>query len=139
MATKILLISADKKIESTFRQHTKDHSFSVSVEHSGPNALAKIKTNKPDMVLLDLEVTNKDAWEILEEMQKLKTQAKIPVVIVDQRNNHKNEVKAFEQGAASYTSKAVPAELLLQKLYSIQALAALQTRSKKPIIDHKEG
>lgn len=138
MATKILLVSDDKKIEKIMNEHIKEHSFSISIEHSGSAAISKVKKTKPDMVMVDLAVPKKDGWEIIDEMQSLKSLAKIPVVVVDDKKSHKNEIKAFEVGAAAYTSKAAPAELILQKLYSIQALAALQTRNKKPIVDALE-
>ena len=58
--------------------------YHVRKAHSGKECLHELKMNKPDMILLDIEISDMDGWELIEKIIEIGTQV---VIITDRSPN----------------------------------------------------
>jgi two-component system, OmpR family, response regulator VicR len=56
--------------------------FEVSGASGGQDGIYKIRTEKPDLVLLDLMMPYMDGWEVYQQMKADETTKNIPVIVV---------------------------------------------------------
>ena len=103
---KVLLIEDDKFFREFYAGKLKQKNIEVEQAADGEEGLKKILEIRPDLVLLDLIMPNKDGFEVLEEMQKGKLTAEIPVLVFSTLGSQKDIDKAQELGARGYINKS---------------------------------
>jgi len=82
-------------------------------------ALKKMNTHFPHLILLDLQMPDLDGFDFLEKI-KLKTNYKeIPIIIVTAYSDKENINKALSLGATDYIEKPIDIDLLYNKIYKI--------------------
>lgn len=79
---KILLIEDEEIIISLLEKKLKDEGYKIIVANHGKEGLEKMKSEKPDLILLDIVMPVLDGFGVLEEMNKSQELKKIPVVII---------------------------------------------------------
>ena len=75
----------------------------IETARNGKDALKKIKSNKPDVVTLDIEMPVKDGLTTLKEINKYYPE--IPVIMVSALDNRDTVMKALEIGAFDFIPK----------------------------------
>jgi signal transduction histidine kinase/CheY-like chemotaxis protein len=65
---------------------TTDHGFVVRYAHDGEDGLLAMRTQKPDLVLLDLDIPRLDGLQVIKEMQRDLGLADIPIVLLTATN-----------------------------------------------------
>jgi len=110
----VLLVEDDSFLIDIYTTKLKEAGFSVEVAENGETALKKIKTNKPDLVILDLVLPKMDGWEILKEIKADPKSKEIPVVILSNLGQKGEVEKGLEMGAIKYLIKAhyTPSEIV---------------------------
>ena len=98
--------------------------FDVITATDGEEALAKVASDQPSLVVLDAMMPRLDGFEVLSRMKSDADVAHIPVIVLTARKGEKDIVSALERGADDYLVKPfIPEELLarLSKLLARQA------------------
>ena len=72
----------------------------------GREALKKIRSEEPDMVLLDLIMPEKNGFEVLEEMKKDKALKNIPVIVLSNLGQESDVDQGKKLGAVDYLIKS---------------------------------
>lgn len=103
---KIILAEDDKYISKAYNVGLKDVGFDVSVAYDGNEALEKIKKDKPDLILLDLVMPEKNGFEVLEELGVNDELRKIPVIILSNLGQDSDIEKGRALGAVDYLIKS---------------------------------
>lgn len=104
--SKILVIEQDVFFGGVIEQKLKESGFEVNVVHNGVIALEQIHLTKPDLVVLDMELTDADAFAILKDKQADKGTREIPTIIIS-RSGDLSEIKsALNLGVKDYLVKA---------------------------------
>jgi CheY-like chemotaxis protein len=114
--------------------------YNVIAVNSGLKGLQVISKNRPDLILLDVEMPGMDGYEVCARLQKCKATAYIPVIFVTSFTRKEDKAKAFSVGAVDYLVKPIQKDILLQKVSThIKANAQWeklhnrpQTHEKKP-------
>ncbi|HEV2200198.1 MAG TPA: response regulator [Bryobacteraceae bacterium] len=78
------------------------HSFRTMAAASGADALHKAREQRPDLILLDMEVAGRSGWETLHDLKTSPETAAIPVVIVSPTDERKMGIAL---GAAEWLAK----------------------------------
>lgn len=114
---KILIIEDDSFLSEMYSTKLTQDGFEVEVAIDGEQGLEKIKSVKPDLVLLDIVLPKMDGFEILENTKKDKELQDIPIILLTNLGQ-KNEIeKGFSLGAdeciikAHFTPTAVVAKV----------------------------
>lgn len=65
----------------------------------------RLKTETPDLLLLDLMLRGKNGFDILSDWKRARTTACIPVIILSARSAEQDKVRGLELGAEDYVTK----------------------------------
>ncbi|MEA1990953.1 MAG: ATPase, T2SS/T4P/T4SS family [Thermodesulfobacteriota bacterium] len=90
--------------------------YNVITVNSGLKGLQVISKNRPDLILLDVEMPGMDGYEVCDRLQKCKETAYIPVIFVTSFTRKEDKAKAFSVGAVDYLVKPIQKNILLQKV-----------------------
>lgn len=112
-----VLIIDDQPFFTTMLHNTlEQQGFRALVANSGPDGLKSARTNKPDVILLDIEMPGMDGFAVCEQLRKDEGVKHIPIVILTATNNPKLNEKAFKAGADIVTLKVLSTERLVNMI-----------------------
>jgi DNA-binding response OmpR family regulator len=109
-----LFIEDDVDIINLTKRMLEGEGIDVDVAMSVKFGIEKIKSSKPDIVLLDLMLPDGDGKEVLRWMKQNKSYSGIPVIVITAKSSEVDKVLLLELGADDY----------LTKPFSIKELAA---------------
>lgn len=104
--TKIVAAEDDKLISNSLCEALKAAGYEAVPAYDGEEAVAKIKENNPDLVLLDLMMPKLDGVSVLWELKANPATAKIPVVVLTNIGDVETISKIVEAGAVDYLLKS---------------------------------
>jgi adenylate cyclase len=113
---KVLIVDDEPLNVDYLEQELEDSNYQLITASNGREALDKIHSQQPDLVLLDLMMPILDGFGVLAQVKADTYLRDIPVIIVSAANDSKSVVKGIKQGADEYITKPVDADLLEQKL-----------------------
>lgn len=79
--------------------------FDVSVAGDGPTALAMIRQQRPDLVLLDLMLPGCDGFEVLEALKADSRTREIRVIVLTAKGREQDRLRAKALGVDDYVTK----------------------------------
>ncbi|PLX19508.1 MAG: hypothetical protein C0599_10840 [Salinivirgaceae bacterium] len=92
-------------------------SYHVISAHNGIEAMEKIESENPDLILLDVMMPKMGGFEMMEKMNE--AQIKIPVIIITAKSTEEEKHKALSLGAADFIAKPVIITEILEKIEEI--------------------
>jgi len=102
---KILIAEDDKYLRNAMRVKLEKAGFIVSTAEDGQQAVDSLKTDMPDLIVLDLVMPVKDGFNVLEEIKSNSATSKIPVIVASNLGQKEDIDKATRLGAADYIVK----------------------------------
>ncbi|MBN1833246.1 MAG: sigma-54-dependent Fis family transcriptional regulator [Deltaproteobacteria bacterium] len=107
---KALVIDDDRNILITLEVYLEDKGLEVSTASSGAQGLELFQKEKPDLVLLDMKLPDRDGLEVLKEI--IATGIKAQVLMITAYASIETAVSAVKMGAFDYLPKPfVPGQL----------------------------
>ena len=91
----------------------------VIIAHNGKEAVEKAKTEKPDLIFMDVVMPEVDGYSACRQITTNDITKNIPVVIVSSKNQKADKVWAQLQGAAAMVSKPYNDEEIISKFNSL--------------------
>jgi len=116
---KILLVEDDLFLSSLLKNRLLKEGFEVSLARDGDEALNLLKTNKPDLVLLDIILPKKSGFEVMEEIRQDPQMhgQELPIIIISNLGQPEDILRSQELGAVEYFIKAKTSiDELVQKI-----------------------
>ncbi len=105
MKKKIILVAEDDlSLVDTYKLALGD-SFEILVAYNGKEALDVINTQVPDLILMDIMMPEMDGIEVLKHLKKNSATAKVPVILVTAKVQHKDVLEGYQTGADYYITK----------------------------------
>ncbi|WP_026352854.1 response regulator [Solimonas variicoloris] len=86
---------------------------------SGQDALERVKSEKPDVVIMDVVMPGVNGFQATRTLSKDPGTAHIPVIVVSSKNQETDRVWALRQGAREYLVKPVKESDLLAKIKTV--------------------
>lgn len=102
----ILLVDDDRFFQKFYTVKLRENGFTVDTASDGEEALEKIKTLNPELLLLDLIMPKKDGFEVLKALSADGTLLKIPVLVFSSLGQEKDVERAIKLGAKSVVNKS---------------------------------
>ena len=90
--------------------------YQISYTQDGNHALALIKKNKFDLILLDIMMPEMDGYEVCKRIMADPEIAEIPVIFLTAKADKESVIKGFKLGACDYVTKPFNAEELLARV-----------------------
>jgi class 3 adenylate cyclase len=115
---KVLIVDDEPFNVDYLEQELEDLNYDTVSASNGQEALEKIHTESPDLVLLDIMMPIMDGFAVLAHMQADPTLRNIPVIIISAMNDLPSVVKGIEQGAEDYLPKPFEPVLLHARISS---------------------
>ena len=114
MAKKILIIEDDKFLRELISQKIAKEGFDVVEAIDGEEGLKKVKSEKPDLVLLDLILPGIDGFEVLSKTKEDTETGLIPIIILSNLGQKDDIERGLRLGAVDYLIKAhfTPGEII---------------------------
>ena len=103
---KIIIIEDDKILSKVLCAELSDAGFEVLPAFDGETGLKLVRSERPDLVLLDLILPKKHGLEILEEIKKTPDTLGIPVIILTLIEDDETIKKSIRLGAEDYLVKS---------------------------------
>ncbi len=108
--SRILLADDDRALTALLAEYLQHEGFAVDIAYDGDTALSMLRSQRPDLLILDVMMPGKDGLETLREIRQ---QHRLPVIMLSARGEPIDRVIGLELGADDYLSKpCVPRELL---------------------------
>jgi len=96
----------------------------LRVEHAldGRAAFSQVRSQAPDLILLDVMLPDTSGFEICERLKADPATALIPIVLVTALEDHESRVRGIKAGADDFLSKPVKREELLARVNTLRRL-----------------
>ena len=101
----ILLIENEEALINILKRKLEKRDYQLEIIKHGGGVLEKIKANEPNLVLLDIEMTNVNGFELLRSMNQNADLKEIPVIIITNSGEPDQLKKAQELGVADWIIK----------------------------------
>ncbi len=102
---KILFVEDEEALQRTFGDILKRENYKVIKALNGEDGLRLAKSEKPDLIILDLILPKMKGFEVLQSLKKDKETEKIPVIILTNLEKPQDVEKALDLGATTYLVK----------------------------------
>jgi CheY-like chemotaxis protein len=113
---KVLIVDDEPNNVDLLVQALEDSGYQLITATNGQEALNKIRSEQPDLILLDMMMPGMDGFTVLAEVKKDDALRLTPVIIVSAASDSKSIVKGIKQGADDYITKPIDAEYLKRKI-----------------------
>ena len=124
MKKKVLLVDDSTTVILMERMILSKGPYDIVVARDGEEGVAKAKSEKPDVILLDVMMPKMDGLTACAVLRGDPATAHIPIVMVTTRGEEKNIETAFRNGCTDYVTKPISGIELLTKLNNILGVAA---------------
>ncbi len=118
---KILVVDDDIDIVRIVSRMLSREDFDVETACSGEEALEKVKSRRPDIILLDIMMPRMNGLEVLRRIKGLDTS--IRIVMITAFGDIDSYLDAMEWGAMEYINKPFETEELIRMINKITAAA----------------
>ncbi len=106
MPKKILLVEDEEALQKTFTDILKQEGYDIANAMDGEKGLALAKSEKPDLILLDLILPKMHGFEVLQKLKADPATKDISVIVLTNLEGTGDVEKALELGATTYLVKA---------------------------------
>ena len=94
----------------------RSNNYRILSASNGKEALIQLKKEKPDIILLDIEMPEMDGFQTIKEIKNNPDTENIPVIFLTSRHEHEFTTRAFELGAVDYVNKPCYSKELLARV-----------------------
>lgn len=120
---KILIVEDDQFLRDLFVMKLKKEKAIVFESDNGEDALKKIKSEMPDLVLLDVVLPKMEGFDVLKKIKDDTDINKIPVILLTNLGQDTDVARGLQLGATAYIVKAhfTPSEVIkkIQEIISV--------------------
>jgi twitching motility two-component system response regulator PilH len=97
------------------------HGFAVSTADNGEEALAKMRADRPELILMDVVMPGANGFQVTRSIARDPDLAAVPVIICSSKNQETDRIWGMRQGAKDYFVKPVDAAQLLARIATLGA------------------
>ena len=114
---KLLVVDDEPRTAELTAEVLRRAGYDVDVAVSGTEALARIRVSSPDLMLLDYEMPDMEAPEVLDQLRAGGDRIEFPVIILTgARHGAADQVMGLERGATDYIVKGTDRQVLLARV-----------------------
>lgn len=120
MRHKILLVDDEKDIIDLLKYNLeKEKEFSIEIAYDGKEALNKVESFNPDIILLDIMMPGMNGLEVCRLLKSDVETSHIPVVFLTAKENEIDEILGLELGADDYIQKPISPRKVLARIKAV--------------------
>jgi len=112
----ILVVDDEERIVRFVRLNLEHDGFRVVEAYRGMQALDKVRTEMPDLVILDVMMPDMDGFDVLKTIRQAST---IPVIMLTAKGEEDDRVRGLELGADDYVTKPFSPRELVSRVRAV--------------------
>ena len=112
----ILVVDDDELMCELLGVHLRDAGYTASACLDGAEEIHSVLAQKPDLVLLDLNMPYIDGFELLKAFKGDVLTSAIPVIVLTSRTDMNSLERVMAMGAADYLTKPIRVEQLIESV-----------------------
>ena len=113
---RILVVDDEERMVRFIRLNLEHDGFRVVEAFNGTQAINKIRTNMPDLVLLDIMMPDMDGFEVLKIIREVSS---VPVIMLTAKGEEDDRVRGLELGADDYVTKPFSPRELVSRVRAV--------------------
>lgn len=113
MKTKILIIEDNEQNMYLVNFILEKHGYEVVQAWRGDTGIQLAKEEKPDLILLDIQLPSMDGYTVARELRKLDTMKETPIVAVTSYAMPGDREQAIQAGCSGYIEKPINPETFM--------------------------
>src|SRR6202521_5550897 len=126
--TKLLVVDDELRTAELTAELLRRAGYTVDVAGSGAEALERVRTDTPDLMLLDYDMSDMEAPEVLDSLRSGAGRIPFPVIILTgARHSPADQVVGIEHGATDFIMKGTDRQVVIARVRG-----ALRERSSAP-------
>jgi DNA-binding response OmpR family regulator len=118
---RVLIVDDEPHIIQFLQVKLKASGYEVLSASNGPEALAQVQTQEPDLLVLDVIMPGMDGFETLKQIRALSS---VPVIILSAREANVDKVKGLKMGADDYLAKPFNPDELVARIEAVKRRSA---------------
>ena len=116
MAISVLIIEDDKNIQDLLQIYLEKEGYAVTVAGDGGQGLAKFRTIKPDLVLLDVMMPVMNGWDVC---KAIRAESRTPVIMLTAKGELNDKITGLKAGADDYITKPFEMRELFARIEAV--------------------
>ena len=124
---RVLVVEDDAHIRSVLRTLLESAGYRVELAENAARALVEARSNRPDAVLIDLGLPDRDGQQLIRDIRGFST---VPILVLSARSAEQQKILALDNGADDYVTKPFDAGELLARL---RAALRRSVRASRPV------
>ena len=113
---RILVVDDEERMVRFIRLNLEHDGFHVIEAYNGTQAINKIRSNLPDLVLLDIMMPDLDGFEVLKIIREASS---VPVIMLTAKGEEDDRVRGLELGADDYITKPFSPRELVSRVKAV--------------------
>ncbi len=128
----ILVVDDEAQITRVLKTTLAAQGYGVRTAADGSAALAEMASWPPDLVITDLRMSNLDGLELC---RRIRTQSRIPIIVLSVKGEEKIKVEALDAGADDYITKPFSVNELLARVRAALRRSLTPEQPEAPIVE----
>ena len=123
IAKRILVVEDNPRILLVIQRRLESAGYSVITAQEGPRGLEMAKSERPDLILLDLTLPKLDGFEVCRLLKRDPAYSQIPIIMLTARTEANDVGSGLRCGADHYMTKPFDHAVLLGQMANLLAKA----------------
>ena len=119
VATDVLVVEDEPDIRNLIVHHLERDGFRCRTAASGGEALARVRSTPPDLVVLDLMLPGMDGLEVCRRLRGDPATAALPIIMLTAKADEVDRVVGLELGADDYLAKPFSTKELVARVRAV--------------------
>jgi CheY-like chemotaxis protein len=115
----IMVVDDERELVAVVRTMLEQNEYNVKCAYSGPELLASLEEQKPDLIILDIMMPQVDGLEVLTRLKGDSSTESIPVILLTAMVQHEDVLGGYKKGADYYITKPFTKGQLLDGINTI--------------------
>ncbi|NOS78851.1 MAG: response regulator transcription factor [Nitrospira sp.] len=118
-AKKILIVEDEKDILQLVKLYLEKEGYRTVTASTGSEGLAQVRTEKPDLIVLDLMLPEIDGLEICKRLRSAPDTAMLPIIMLTAKAEESDTIIGLELGADDYVTKPFSPKTLVARVKAL--------------------
>ncbi len=130
----ILVVDDEEDILELLRYNLSREGYQVSCTTSGEKTLKLVKTETPDLIILDLMLPGMDGLEVARRLKDNDNTKNVPIVMLTAKGEEADIVTGLELGADDYVTKPFSPRILLARVRAVLRRKGKESQDKTTVV-----
>jgi two-component system phosphate regulon response regulator PhoB len=113
---KVLVIEDDETIAKMVRANLTASGYRVSCAGTGEEGIQMVRTETPDVILLDVKMPGMSGWEVIDELRADPRLKDVPVIVITASLKETDEASVLATGVQALLTKPFSVNRLMMKI-----------------------